>query len=73
MKKKLKNNINKLIKSIKKITNKSTFEMELVFLIGTFIIVFTNFLLNFFLGMYFLGLILIVYSIFIYKLTKVRR
>ncbi|MCB2354346.1 hypothetical protein [Clostridium estertheticum] len=73
MKKKLKNNIKNLIEGIKKITNKSTFEMELVFLIGIFIIVFTNFLLNFFLGMYFLGLILIVYSIFIYKLTNVRR
>lgn len=46
------------------------FTIEMVFFIGFFIIVFTNFLLNLYLGLYFLGSILIAYSIFLFKFNR---
>ncbi len=63
--KKLKNNIKSTI-------SKPTFGMEMVFFIGLFIIIFTNFKLNFYFGMYFLGVILIAYSVFLFKFTPKR-
>ena len=62
--------IEKLNKVIKNTTSKATFVMEMVFFIGIFIIVITNFILNFFLGMYFLGGLCITYSIFLYKMAR---
>lgn len=59
--------LKKLKENIKKTISKQTFVMEIVFFIGILTIIFTNFLLNFFLGMYFLGCIFIAYSIFLYK------
>jgi hypothetical protein len=57
----------KLNKKDKKDNSNKYLNIEIVFFIGVFIITFTNFLVNFMLGLYFLGLILVAYSIFLYK------
>lgn len=66
----------KIKNSIKNILRKTVFNdffvMEAVFFMGIFIIVFTNFTINIKFGLYFLGLILIAFSIFLYKFTGKR-
>ena len=67
--KKIKEKVNKMLK--KTIFNE-LFVMEMVFFIGLAIIIFTNFSVNIKFGLYFLGLILIAFSIFLYKFTGKR-
>ncbi|SMC19339.1 hypothetical protein SAMN02745134_00803 [Clostridium acidisoli DSM 12555] len=62
----------KLNKLLKKTVFNDIFVMEIVFLIGMFVIVFTNFRVNLYFGLYFLGVIFIAYSIFLYKFSKKR-
>ncbi|OPD29752.1 hypothetical protein AL713_15995 [Clostridium botulinum] len=68
MKNKFKNLINKIKRTI---TNK-IFILDSLFLIGLFIIIFTNFRININFGLYFLGATLICLSIYISN-TNVRR
>jgi hypothetical protein len=56
----------------KKTVLNDIFVMEMVFFIGLFIIIFTNFSINIKFGLYFLGLILIAFSIFLYKFAGKR-
>lgn len=62
----------KLNKLLSKTILNDIFVMETVFFIGLFIIIFTNFTVNIKFGMYFLGFILIAFSIFLYKFTGKR-
>ncbi|AWB30045.1 hypothetical protein EXN65_16680 [Clostridium botulinum] len=58
-------------KKLNKLLNKTIlndiFIMEMVFFIGFLIIIYTNFKVNLYFGLYFLGIILIAFSIFLYK------
>jgi len=63
---------NKLKKFIEKTILNDIFIMEIVFLIGVFIIIYTNFQLNIYFGLYFLGVTLIAFSVFLYKSTGKR-
>jgi hypothetical protein len=56
----------------KKTVLNDIFVMEMVFFTGLFIIIFTNFSINIKFGLYFLGLILIAFSIFLYKFAGKR-
>jgi hypothetical protein len=58
-----------IIKWFKNTVSKEFFLIEMVFFIGIFIIIFTNFLVNLVFGLYFLGVILIGYSIFAFKFS----
>lgn len=60
----------KLNKLLKKTLYNELLVMESLFFIGTVLIVFTTFLLNFYIGMYLLGLILIGYSVFLFKFRE---
>lgn len=48
------------------------FIMDIVFFVGFFIITCTNFYLNLYFGLYFLGTELIALSVFLYKFSKKR-
>ncbi|KGN00831.1 hypothetical protein ADU90_12665 [Clostridium botulinum] len=65
MKKRLDNLFKKTIFS-------DSFVMEIVFFIGLFIIIYTNFKINKYFGLYFLGITLIAFSIFLYKVSEKR-
>ncbi|MBA8936486.1 hypothetical protein BCD96_000572 [Clostridium beijerinckii] len=65
VKEKLKNIINRTIFN-------DIFVMEMVFFIGVFIILLTNFSINIKFGFYSLGFIFIAFSIFLYKFTGKR-
>lgn len=60
---------NRIVKWFKNTVSKEYFFIETVFFIGLFIVIFTNFLVNLLFGLYFLGLILIAYSIFSFKFS----
>ena len=60
----------KLNKQIKLAVSDRYFIMEMVFFIGLFVIAFTNFLVNLYLGLYFVGFALIAYSIFLFKFRQ---
>ncbi|EMS74029.1 hypothetical protein CTER_5114 [Ruminiclostridium cellobioparum subsp. termitidis CT1112] len=60
----------KLNKLLKLAVSKRYFVIEMVFFIGLFIIVFTNFLVNLYLGLYFVGFALMAYSIFLFKFRQ---
>jgi hypothetical protein len=62
----------KLDKLLKKTIFNDIFVMEIVFFIGIFIIAYTNFKINLYFGLYFVGAILIAFSIFLYKFTGKR-
>ncbi|MCD3217875.1 DUF1056 family protein [Clostridium botulinum C] len=47
--------------------------MELFFFIGFLIITYTNFCINTYLGLYFVGVVLIAYSIFLSKFSTKKR
>lgn len=65
------NNIKeKLNKLLKRTLYNELFVIEMFFFIGLFIIIFTNFSINMIFGLYFLGFIFIVYSIFLFKFNK---
>lgn len=66
----MKDKFEKLNKYFKDIVSKDTFSMEAIFFIGLIIIIITNFILNMFMGLYFLGFILIAYSIFLFKFNS---
>lgn len=66
----MKKSFKKFIKNLCKAITKSTFNMEALFFMGLFIIIVTNFILNFYLGMYFLGAMFIIYSVFLYKVSS---
>jgi hypothetical protein len=66
----MKETFKKLIKNIYNSITKSTFNMEALFFMGLFLIIITNFMINFYLGMYFLGVMFIVYSVFLYKVSS---
>lgn len=72
----MKNKLRKLKDRLKGLIEKTIlndiFIMEIVFLIGIFIIIYTNFRLNIYFGLYFLGVTLIAFSIFLYKFTGKR-
>jgi len=55
---------------LKKTIFNELFNMEMVFFVGVIMIIITNFNLNLYFGLYFLALILIAYSIFLYKFRK---
>ena len=65
----MKEKFKKFIKNICKAITKNTFKIEMLFFIGLFIIIVANFLVNYLLGMYFLGVMFIIYSIFLYKVS----
>ena len=56
--------LNRLIKDT--ISNKF-FKIEMVFFVGLSIIIFANFLVNFLLGLYTIGFLLIAYSVFLFR------
>jgi len=66
----LKNRLKKLNNWVKKAVSYKYFVEEMAFFIGLIIIIFTNFLMNFYFGMYFLALILIAYGIFSFKFDR---
>lgn len=68
----MKNIKEKVNKIFKKTIFNELFVMEMVFFIGLAIIIFTNFSVNIKFGLYFLGLILIAFSIFLYRFTGKR-
>lgn len=59
----------KLNKLLKETIFNDVFIMETVFFIGLSIITYTNFKVNLYFGLYFLGAILIAFSVFLYKFT----
>ncbi|MBN1044904.1 hypothetical protein DVW08_05895 [Clostridium botulinum] len=63
----MKNKLKKLNKWFENIISKKYFKIEIMFFIGIFIIIFTNFLINLHFGLYSLGFLLIAYSIFSFK------
>jgi len=63
----------KLNKILKKTIHNEMFVMEMVFFVGLLIIIFTNFYVSVVFGMYFLGFILIAYSVFLFKFRKEKR
>jgi hypothetical protein len=65
----LKKKLLKLNKLIKNTISKKFFKIEMVFFIGVFIVIFTNFLINLCFGLYSIGFSLIAYSIFSFKFT----
>lgn len=64
---KLKKKLNKLLQ---KTVFNELFIKDSLFLMGVFIIITTNFLINLLFGAYFLGLSLIAFSVFLDKSTK---
>lgn len=62
--------MSKLNKILRKTISNELFIIEIVFFIGLFIIVFTNFCINLFFGLYFLGFIFIAYSVFLFKFSN---
>lgn len=63
----MKNKLKKVIESINNAISNRNLKLEVVFFIGFFIIIYTNFLINRLFGMYFLGISLIAYSIYSLK------
>ncbi|AWZ49803.1 hypothetical protein C3495_05535 [Clostridiaceae bacterium 14S0207] len=57
---------------LKKTILNDIFVMEIVFFIGLIIIIYTNFKISLYFGLYFLGISLISFSIFLYKVTEKR-
>lgn len=57
----------KLNKILKKTILNELFIMEIVFFVGFFIISYTNFKVNRYFGLYFIGISFIAYSIFLFK------
>lgn len=66
----MKSKLEKINIWFKNIISKDYFIMEMIFFIGIFIIIFTNFLVNFIVGMYSIGFLLIAYSIFLFKFNR---
>ena len=60
----------KFIKNIINTISKQTFVEEVVFFIGLIIITFTNFMINLYFGLYFVGLMFILYSIFLFRVRR---
>lgn len=58
------------MKRIKKLINNELFQIEVVFLLGFLIIAVTNFLINMYFGLYFIGIALIALSIFQFTFRK---
>lgn len=65
--KKVKEKLNKIIRSA---VSSRYFAIEIVFFIGLFVIAFTNFLVNLYLGLYFVGFVFMAYSIFLFKFRQ---
>gem|GEM_PF-3131813 len=59
----------KLNKLLQKTIFNDIFVMETVFFVGLSIIIYTNFMVNLYFALYFLGVSLIAFSIFLYKFT----
>ena len=66
----MKYKIKKLNNWIKKTVSKKYLIIEIVFFIGIFIVIFTNFLINLFFGFYSIGFLLIAYSIFLFRFSQ---
>ncbi|GAB6150214.1 hypothetical protein JCM1406_13840 [Clostridium novyi] len=66
---KFKNKIDK----IKRTILNDLFIMELFFFIGLFIITYTNFCINKYFGLYFMGIMFIVYAIFLNKFSTTKK
>ena len=58
------------MKKIKELITNELFKIELVFFIGFLIITVTNFLINMYFGLYFIGISLIALSIFQFTFRK---
>lgn len=58
------------MKRIKEMITSEIFKIELVFLLGFLIIAVTNFLINVYFGLYFIGIALIALSIFQFTFRK---
>lgn len=58
------------MKKIKELINNELFRIEIVFLLGFLIIATTNFLINIYFGLYFIGISLIALSIFQFAFRK---
>ena len=68
----MKNKLKKLNKWFKDTISKEFFLIEMVFFIGLFIVIFTNFLINLIFGLYSIGFLCITFAIFTFKFTKRR-
>ena len=68
----MKDKLQKFNKWFKDTISKEFFLIEIVFFVGLFIIIFTNFLINLIFGLYSVGFLLIAYAIFTFKFTRGR-
>jgi hypothetical protein len=66
----LKNRLKKLNKLIQRAVSYKYFIEEMALFIGVFLFIITNFLINFYFGMYSLSFLLIAFSIFSFKFSR---